>query len=1048
MSGYFQAQPELTVELIDLLRPTVSSSAVSAAAAARPKESSDLQSISALANSPQVPYLVRSLAIEAVTALVARRDGASGGLTGVARQSSVLTELGVGKGLYLGLLPTLIRYSLASLSIFLSMDEKKTFKSEDVVSMDAADADEVAMDIGLAFVKVTKPESLPPGEQLRRALEFVDAVLTLTSLVVSAPSGTAALTECGLIPALLSTVAINAKSNPSILSEDSPLLQEERSRARSLLRFITAQSIQIIEGAVVTHNNALSAFHDLNGVDVLTSCLSVEMNDICQASGKETTAMDTTGDVKMTDAQESKVWSIHSSQRVLLFSIVNCLTVVFHQESGTATTSPLGGVQLRKPELTAAIKEIVDNVDSYGGVLAALVSSLLSDVMNSDPQVVHHVHGSGLAESFLQLFAAAKEGDSSAVPPVAELIMALPSVLSAMSLPEDGATAVIKANPFPGLLAIFYSPDYAMPKSRCMLNEMTAIVGTGLDEIVRHVPRHRPLVMKAIVEVMQNVVDIGLKLAEQEEALDLTAQLYDEQQAGLEEQRTCLMQYATNFGQMLEQILHNEEHCESFVKAGGLDAILNMFSYLMPSGSRFLAHVSCLSCPSVCTLTHSTTEDQLSMAFKCIASHYNTGNLITKMITALEAHLETLKRLQQELREAFSESPADGEQALSAEGILEHLPRVPLHDAVESAEFTSKAGHLSKYLRSVVTFQWLSNLFAGVIRAGCQRSQETGSAWGRNEFKWKMELFASPAFESVMNKVTLFCQSCNLEVCRIRTQDDFEERDKSRLRKEEVGTSRVRYRLRIVCEEGAVVRDGIEIDSCASVGSIEMGEVAEAFDRCVNSSGVMRYRTLKGWVSELTRGHGREPIAEILNVWNAQDAGPALPRPADTRMPEMQYNCGIADVCSVGASVLARLQSSCCELFSSLSRELAQSFKVVPVRSVSFDPTTVGGYVRGLLEVLSFNIKQGFSNETVANAIAVMRGYPCISVRSLVTYRHVFSTTRESAGISMCLFWFGCSTRTRVIRRHLRRTVLSFLMRLGSCLGRAFQSCKSVLRLE
>jgi hypothetical protein len=137
---------------------------------------------------------------------------------------------------------------------------------------------------------------------LRRALEFVDAVLTLTSSVVSAPSGTAALTDCGLIPALLSTVAIDAKSTPSILSEGSVLSAEERANARSLLRFITAQAIQIIEGSVVTHNNALSAFHDLNGVDVLTSRLSVEMEAIRQASSSDgnddrTTPMDTS-DVK------------------------------------------------------------------------------------------------------------------------------------------------------------------------------------------------------------------------------------------------------------------------------------------------------------------------------------------------------------------------------------------------------------------------------------------------------------------------------------------------------------------------------------------------------------------------------------------------------------------------------------------------------------------------------------------------------------------------------------------------------------------------------
>jgi len=185
------------------------------------------------------------------------------------------------------------------------------------------------------------------------------------------------------------------------------------------------------------------------------------------------------------------------------------------------------------------------------------------------------------------------------------------------------------------------------------------------------------------------------------------------------------MQYAMNFGQMLEQILHNEEHCDPFVTAGGLDAILNLFPYLMPSGLRFLAYVSCLSCPSVCTLTHSTSEDQLSMSFKCIALHYNSGNSVTKMIAALEAQLESLERIQRELWEAFSDSSArsiEGEQAISAEGIFEHLPRVPLHDAVESADFIRKAPRLSKYLRAVVELQWLSNLFAGVIRAGCQRS--------------------------------------------------------------------------------------------------------------------------------------------------------------------------------------------------------------------------------------------------------------------------------------------------------------------------------------
>jgi hypothetical protein len=65
---------------------------------------------------------------------------------------------------------------------------------------------------------------------------------------------------------------------------------------------------------------------------------------------------------------------------------------------------------LQQPELQNVLVEIMDNVDSYGGVLAALVATFLSDVMNSDPQVVHHVHNAGLAKSFLSLFIAVGGG--------------------------------------------------------------------------------------------------------------------------------------------------------------------------------------------------------------------------------------------------------------------------------------------------------------------------------------------------------------------------------------------------------------------------------------------------------------------------------------------------------------------------------------------------------------------------------------------------------------------------------------------------------------
>ena len=50
---------------------------------------------------------------------------------------------------------------------------------------------------------------------------------------------------------------------------------EEESYLVTLLQFISSQAIQILEGAIVTHNIALLAFHELKGVDILIQQLVI-----------------------------------------------------------------------------------------------------------------------------------------------------------------------------------------------------------------------------------------------------------------------------------------------------------------------------------------------------------------------------------------------------------------------------------------------------------------------------------------------------------------------------------------------------------------------------------------------------------------------------------------------------------------------------------------------------------------------------------------------------------------------------------------------------
>ena len=959
MSGYFQAQPELCVELIDLLRPTVSSGAVSSASTK--VVGSSLRAIEALSCPAEVSYSVRNLAVEALSALVARRDGASGGLTGVARQSNILNELGVGKGMYLGLLPTLVRFSLTSLTNFFTSIPTSPEKGSNV---DDAD-DDVALDVGLAFLDAVRPPPISEKDQIIRALQFVDTVLALTSAVVSAPSGTAALTDCGIIPALLSTVALDSNSLPNILTRlNVNMTTSDQSRIHAQIRFVASQAIQIIEGAIVTHTNASSAFHDLNGVDILISRLQVEM-----IQAKEEHESESLGLMEIEDLAGIVERKLVASRRVLVFSILNCLSVVFHQESTTSAQVPSGGSQLRKPELTFALTEVIKHVDSYGGVLAALACSLLSDVMNNDPHVVYHVHQSGIAQAFFDMLARDRvHGGVSepAIPTVPELIMALPNVISALSLTAEGAAKVKDANPFPSMVRVLFHPKFAMPRSRCLLNEMTSIVGTGLDEVMRHVPSLRVLVMESIVMAMKEVIKLGKSLVDREEQ----AILCDEQDApatGLENDRTCLMQYTLNLGQMLEQILHTEDHCDPFVEQGGLTALLELFPLLVPTTTQFLANACCLSSPSISTLAHTTTEDSLAVSFRCIATNHDSQKMLKLMSDSLNATMNRVEETQAVLRATYPVGQQWKES--DAFGILEGLPLEPIYETRKQADYVAKAKYLADYLRSIVILQWQTNLLATIIKVAIQRSQDSG--WGRNEREWKKEL-SSNSFECLLSRLAEFHHSAILESCRIRSDDTFESDFRRRHAKFEHNSESIRYRLRIVCQEGAVVRDGVEIDSCSNIGSMEMGEVADAYERCVNSSGVMRYRTRRGWVSELTRGHGREPIAEVMDVTTIESCNvPKAPHPRALQKSKKPMEYGVASFRMVGSSILARMQTSHRELFSALSRVVSSGVRALPVRAMSFEAGSVAVHTHTLLKVMTSSMATAMNRPQL---VTVVRG--------------------------------------------------------------------------
>lgn len=926
LAGYFHAQPELCSEITDLLKPLVSSHSISEMGALihsdfHQRQTAAIRSIVEPTASHSIPFSIRVVALETLNAIVARRDErmmSSPGLSTIAKQTNILTELGVAKGQILGLLPTLIRYALASLNSIMS--DYMDVPSQDTPQTESSlDIEKLNLDSGLSFLEATvAPRVHKPNEQ-EKALEFIEIVLALTTSIIATTSGTPALTDCGLVPAIVNNIVLSTRlaqldlKNPN---DDAP----KGLHPRNMLRFITSLSIQVLEGAIVIHNPALLAFHELKTVDLLTALLYAEFLSTLPVNGENDS-----------NRLVEQCFRLQASQRVMLYSILNCLTIVLHhQESNSRSSSPNVSATevLKKPEMTEVMKKLLRNVNIYGGVLGALAITLLTDIMNSDPKIVYFVFESGLADSFFVMMKGSTYDSNSNkfeirsvdsetwheanIPCSSELITSLPNMLSALCLTEDGRKRVTEVNPIPELLGIMCSSRFAMPNSRCLLNEIASAIGGGIDELIRHVPSIKSCAINAFVKMIDRVEFIGRKISTAEDESQFncctTNSIKERRNA-----RVCLMHYGNNVAQLLEQILRTEEHCAPFLEYGGHRSLLNLYPHLMLRGHELLAHLSSQSSPSVANISHSSISMSFTTAVKRLAVNDNPSTIIAMITTFLDKSLddciETISQLKGNIGSKLSLKPSN------LVGIAEKIPKVPLH-LVDTSDSCMK--YLPRFYESILNVEWLSQLLSAVIRIACQRSPDINSWRNRDRIDWQKEI-ASNNFLEVMDRLSSLFRFASFEMCNIRTSDDFETRDIERWKSpEESDCYPSKYVLRIVCSDGAVVRDGIDIDSCASVGGLEMGEEVEAYERCINRSGIMRYRTDRGWISEQTRGHGREPITEVIEI-SGLGKSPTEKVKEYIRMKKSSY-CGVPDLCNITASVLARLQSSQCNLYSSISR--------------------------------------------------------------------------------------------------------------------------------
>eukprot|EP00951_Prasinocladus_malaysianus_P000683 scaffold4915_cov42-Prasinocladus_malaysianus.AAC.1 len=306
------------------------------------------------------------------------------------------------------------------------------------------------------------------------SVHFAEALLSLLSLLVATNSGCAALSQAGMIPALL------------------PLLKDANSDHLHLV----STTIRVMEAFMDFSSSAASLFRELNGLTDL--CVwSKRLPDVIPQA--ETSP----GQIEAGKV-EGRASALPYARRVLIKSLLRGVAMASYAPTNGSsarlelTNLLVYGQDADAQNLYASLKIMMERGEDFGGGLFALATSVMTDLIHHDPLCYNTLDAAGLPEAFLSAV-------SKGVMPSNEAVCNVPNTLVALCLTAPGLERVRKSRALRCFIPIMTTRKY----QKALQGESATVLGAGLDELLRHVPTLRTEGIEVLLEVLRRLLELG-----------------------------------------------------------------------------------------------------------------------------------------------------------------------------------------------------------------------------------------------------------------------------------------------------------------------------------------------------------------------------------------------------------------------------------------------------------------------------------------------------------------------------------------------------------
>ncbi|TBU55065.1 hypothetical protein BD310DRAFT_1041405 [Dichomitus squalens] len=292
---------------------------------------------------------------------------------------------------------------------------------------------------------------------------FVEALFSFITFLATHASGGSMIVGAGLIPVLIQAI-------------------ENRLPNRL---YVVSKTMQLLDNVLYGYTNAFTLFCNARGVDILVDRIEYEVDlDIeeCANDGAPNDAVAPYGKLSVARTAVLK-HTLRSIHRMM-------------QSSGTAE----GLRGLLDSSLLKSVKKIMQHRAIFGPSALALAINIMAIFVHNEPTCLPVIQEAGLPEVFYSVIEKGLE-------PVIEVIQSVPNALGALCLNQAGQDQLTaRPNTIPSLFSIFTSEDHQRVLQE---KENAVLIGTSVEELIRHHPTLKEKVFVAIKSTMARIEELG-----------------------------------------------------------------------------------------------------------------------------------------------------------------------------------------------------------------------------------------------------------------------------------------------------------------------------------------------------------------------------------------------------------------------------------------------------------------------------------------------------------------------------------------------------------